>query len=240
MQVVEGRVYWNQTLPSVAAADRAPLYNACIETLAQLHNYSPEKIGLGDYGRPGNYFARQVDRWTKQYRASETERIEEVEQLLAWLPTSVPQQERVSIVHGDFRLDNLIFDSREPRVVAVLDWELSTLGDPLADLSYFLMHWVIPGGGSKGPALADVDLVAKNIPGLAEMTELYCRLTRRDGIPDLNWFFAFNLFRLTAILQGIAKRIQDGTAASANAAQTVARIKPLAKAGWSFAQKAGA
>jgi aminoglycoside phosphotransferase (APT) family kinase protein len=240
MHMVEGRVYWDQTLPRVAPLDRRPLYRACIETLARLHSYDPDHIGLSDYGRSGNYFARQVDRWSRQYRASETRKIEEVERLLEWLPTSVPPQARLSIVHGDFRLDNLIFHANEPRIVAVLDWELSTLGDPLADLGYFLMHWVLPGRASKGPALADADLVTAQIPDIDEMSELYCRLTKREGIPDLNWYFAFNLFRLTAILQGIAKRIEEGTASSAKAHETVARIEPLARAAWDFAQKAGA
>lgn len=239
MQMVEGRSFWDQTLPSLQPAERRPLYNACIETLAHLHSYEPDKIGLGDYGRPGNYFARQVERWQKQYRGSEMQRIDEVERLLEWLPKTIPGQSRTTIVHGDFRLDNMIFSPHEPRVVAVLDWELSTLGDPLADLSYFLMHWVMPRS-EKSAALAETDLGAAEIPGIEELTDLYCRLTGRDRISDLNWYFSFNLFRLTAILQGIAARVRDGTASSSKATEAAARVLPLANVAWHFAQKAGA
>ena len=161
MHMVEGRVFWDQTLPAVAREKRRPIFEAEILTLAKLHSYDPEKIGLGDFGRPGNYFSRQVDRWTKQYRASETEKIEEVERLIEWLPKTVPQQERVSVVHGDYRLDNMIFAPDKPQVHAVLDWELSTLGDPLADFTYLLMQWIMSSGGGRtglvgaGPAVAE-------------------------------------------------------------------------------------
>lgn len=238
MQMVEGRVFWDQTLPAVAREERRPIYEQEILTLAKLHSYDPEKIGLGDYGRPGNYFARQVDRWTKQYRASETQKIEEVERLIEWLPKTVPEQERVSVVHGDYRLDNMIFGKDHPRVLAVLDWELSTLGDPLADFSYLLMQWIM--SGSQRVGLVDADLAALNIPTLEEAIEIYCKATGRAGIPDLNWYFAYNLFRLTGILQGIAGRIRDGTAASAKAEEAASRVVPLAKSAWSYAQKAGA
>jgi aminoglycoside phosphotransferase (APT) family kinase protein len=239
MQMVEGRVFWDQTLPAVAREERRPIYEAEILTLAKLHSYDPEKIGLGDYGRPGNYFARQVDRWTKQYRASETEKIDEVERLIDWLPKTVPQQERVSVVHGDYRLDNMIFAPDKPQVLAVLDWELSTLGDPLADFSYLLMQWIMSSGGGR-TGLVGSDLPALNIPTLEEAVEIYCKATGRPEIPDLNWYFAYNLFRLTGILQGIAGRIRDGTAASPRAAESAARVVPLAKASWEYAVKAGA
>ncbi len=239
MHMVEGRVFWDQTLPAVAREERRPIFEAEILTLAKLHSYDPEKIGLGDFGRPGNYFARQVDRWTKQYRASETEKIDEVERLIEWLPKTVPQQDRVSVVHGDYRLDNMIFAADKPQVAAVLDWELSTLGDPLADFSYLLMQWVMSSGGGR-TGLVGADLAALNIPTLEQAVEIYCKATGRPNIPDLNWYFCYNLFRLTGILQGIAGRIRDGTASSARASESAARVVPLAKASWEYAVKAGA
>jgi aminoglycoside phosphotransferase (APT) family kinase protein len=239
MHMVEGRVFWDQTLPAVAREERRPIYESEILTLAKLHSYEPEKIGLGDYGRPGNYFARQVDRWTKQYRASETEKIDEVELLIEYLPKTVPQQERVSVVHGDYRLDNMIFAADKPQVLAVLDWELSTLGDPLADFTYLLMQWIMSSGGGR-TGLVGADLPALNIPTLEQAIEIYCKATGRPNIPDLNWYYSYNLFRLTCILQGIAGRIRDGTASSARASESAARVVPLAKTSWEFAVKAGA
>jgi aminoglycoside phosphotransferase (APT) family kinase protein len=238
MGMVEGRVLWNGALPSCSREERGAIYRAQIETLAQLHSYDPEKIGLADYGKPGNYFARQVDRWSKQYRASETQNIPEMNRLIEWLPKTVPTQERVSIVHGDYRLDNMIFHLKEPKVIAILDWELSTLGDPLADFTYFLMNWVMPPEGRSG--LAGLDIKALGIPSIEETAALYCKLTNRSGLPELNWYFAYNVFRITAILQGIAGRIRDGTAASARAAESVKRVVPLAQAAINFAKRAGA
>jgi aminoglycoside phosphotransferase (APT) family kinase protein len=232
MSMEEGRVFWDPTLPSQTPEARRKIFVSKIETLAKLHQYDPQGIGLGDFGKPGNYFARQVDRWTKQYRASETQHIPEVERLVEWLPKTVPQQERVSIVHGDYRLDNMIFHSTEPRVIAVLDWELSTLGDPMADFTYLLMQWTMPG-------LANADLKALNIPSMEEAAEIYCKATG-SAVPDLNWYFSYNLFRLACITQGIAGRIRDGTAASAKAMESAKRTVPLAKASWEYAQKAGA
>jgi aminoglycoside phosphotransferase (APT) family kinase protein len=242
MENVTGRIFWDGALPSQTAKERAEIYAAQIETLAQLHTYDPDKIGLGDYGRPGNYFARQIERWSKQYRASETGRNETMERLMEYLPRTVPNQERVSVVHGDYRVDNMIFRADALKVAAVLDWELSTLGDPLADFSYFLMLWHMPsqaqGAGSSG--IAGLDLEAAGIPTIAEASVQYCKLTGRAGIPDLDWYFAYNMFRIAAILQGIAGRVRDGTAASAQALETIKRIGPLADAAWSFAKKAGA
>src|SRR6195952_5819594 len=205
MSMEEGRVFWDPTLPSQTPADRLAIFTSKIETLAKLHVYDPEKIGLGDFGKPGNYFARQVDRWTKQYRASETEHIPEVEKLIEWLPKTVPVQARASVVHGDYRLDNMIFHAAEPRVQAVLDWELSTLGDPMADFTYLLMQWTMPG-------LANLDLAALDIPTMDEAADIYCRASGDATVPELNWYFAYNHFRLAGILQGIAGRIRDGTA----------------------------
>ena len=232
MSMEEGRVFWDPTLPSQTAEMRRKIFASKIETLARLHAYDPAAIGLADFGKPGNYFARQVDRWTKQYRASETQHIEEVEKLIEWLPRTLPVQERVSIVHGDYRLDNMIFHASEPRVIAVLDWGLSTLGDPMADFTYLLMQWIMPG-------LAGADLAALNIPSQHEAAQIYCNVTGTK-MPDLNWYFAYNLFRLAGITQGIAGRIRDGTAANARALESAKRTVPLAQASWDYAQKAGA
>lgn len=233
MSMEEGRVFWNPTLPSLEPKERHAVFTSKIETLAKLHSYDPDKIGLGDFGKPGNYFARQVDRWTKQYRASETDLIPEMEKLIEWLPKTVPTQKRVSIVHGDYRIDNMIFHPTQPKVIAVLDWELSTLGDPMADFAYLLMQWVMPG-------LDGADFKALNIPSMEEAEAIYCKAAGVPPIENLNWYFSYNLFRLAGILQGIAKRIQDGTASNAKADASAARRIPLAQASWAYAQKAGA
>jgi aminoglycoside phosphotransferase (APT) family kinase protein len=232
MSMEEGRVFWDPTLPHAAPGDRRKIFTSKIETLAKLHMYDPAAIGLAEFGKPGNYFARQVDRWTKQYRASETQHIPEMERLIEWLPRSLPVQERVSIVHGDYRLDNMIFHPTEPRVLAVLDWELSTLGDPMADFTYLLMQWTMPG-------LAGADLKALDLPTMEEAAQIYCNFTGVK-IPDLSWYFSYNLFRLAGITQGIAGRIRDGTAANAKAIESAKRTVPLSKASWDYAQKAGA
>ena len=225
-------------MPNASKAERSATYRAEIETLARLHQYDPEEIGLGDYGKPGNYFARQVDRWSKQYRASETRDVPEMNRLIEWLPRTVPPPQRVSVVHGDYRLDNLIFDAHEAKVAAVLDWELSTLGDPLADFTYFLMNWSMAPEGRSG--IKGLDFEALGIPSVAEASAFYCKLTGRDGLPNLDWYLAYNLFRMSAILQGIAGRIRDGTAASPHAEASAARVVPLAKAALEYARKAGA
>jgi len=239
MGMVEGPVYWNGALPDKSPADRKAIYEAQVDTLARLHNYDPEAIGLGDYGKPGNYFARQIERWTKQYRASETETIDEMERLIEFLPRTVPEQERVSVVHGDYRIDNMIFHAGRHEVAAVLDWELSTLGDPLADFTYYLMNWHMPSTEGRA-GLAGLDLAALGIPGIEDIAARYCRLTSRAGIENLDWYFSYNLFRMAGIIQGIAGRVRDGTAASAHAVAMAKMNRPLAEAGWMFAQKAGA
>ena len=238
MEAVEGAIHWDGGLPGLEPRARRQVYEAMISALAELHQVDYAAIGLADYGRPGNYFARQVERWTKQYRASETQRIEAAERLMAWLPKTVPEQTRTSIVHGDYRLDNMIIAPAGDRVAAVLDWELSTLGDPLADFSYCLMQWEMPMDGRSG--LGGLDLDALGIPSRDEAVALYCGLTGRDGVPDLDWYFAYNLFRLVGILQGIAGRVRDGTAASPRAAEMGARTPRLAEAAWNFAVRAGA
>lgn len=238
MALVEGRVFWDGTLPDSSPQERRAVYEAAIVNLAALHAIDPETIGLGDFGRPGNYFSRQVERWTRQYRAAETGRIEAVERLIAWLPGSVPAQDRTAIIHGDYRLDNIIFAPDAAKVLAMLDWELATIGDPLADFSYLAMNWVMPADGRSG--LAGADLAALGIPTLDEAVALYCRQTGRDGLPDLHWYFAFNLFRLVGILQGIRKRLDDGNASSAQAGAMAARVPSLAEAAWRQALLAGA
>ncbi len=238
MGLADGRNLWDGTLPDNTPSERTAIYHAMCDTLADLHTTDHVAAGLGDYGKPGNYFERQVARWTKQYRASETETMPEVERLIAWLPATLPQQDRTAVVHGDYRIDNMIFAHDAPRVIAVLDWELSTLGDPLADFSYFLMSWVTqPEGrsGVMGRTGADT-----GIPTLEDMVARYCARTGRDGVPDLNWYFAYNLFRLTGIVQGIKKRIVDGTASSAQAETSASQVYRLAASAWDFAQKAGA
>ena len=238
MEMVNGRTLWDGSLPGMAPAERTAHYEAMTDTLAALHNTDYAAAGLGDYGKPGNYFERQVGRWTKQYRGAETERMEPVERLIEWLPRTVPEQTRTSIVHGDYRVDNMIFAADRPQVVAVLDWELSTLGDPLADFAYLMMSWVTQPEGRSG--VMGITGPETGIPTLEQMVARYCAATGRDGVPDLNWYFSYSLFRLTGIVQGIKKRIQLGTASSAQAERTVARLDQLAQSAWDFAVKAGA
>jgi aminoglycoside phosphotransferase (APT) family kinase protein len=239
MEMVEGRTFWDGTLPTAEKGERRAIYWATVDALADLHNIDPAAVGLGNYGAPGAYFERQVGRWTKQYRAAQTDAIEEVERLIEWLPRTMPAQERTAIIHGDYRIDNLIFANDAPRVLAILDWELSTLGDPLADFAYLAMNWAMPRGDRQAQ-LGGTDLDALGIPGLEELTERYCARTGRTGVPDLNWYFAYGLFRLVGIVQGIKKRIIDGNASHAEAEKTAARVRPLAEQAWRFAQQAGA
>jgi aminoglycoside phosphotransferase (APT) family kinase protein len=238
MDSVEGRILWDISLPDSDPAERRAIYEAKTRTLADLHNVDYAAIGLADYGKPGNYFSRQVDRWSKQYRASETQPIEEMNRLMDYLAASTPADDQTTIVHGDYRLDNMILHPTEPRVIAVLDWELSTLGNPMADFTYFLMQWVLPATERTG--LLGRDLKALGIPSVEETVALYCSRTGRSGVPALDWYFAYNLFRLAAICQGIVGRVRDGTAASPQAVAMGERVRPLATAAWSFAQKAGA
>ncbi|OBX19459.1 aminoglycoside phosphotransferase [Erythrobacter sp. QSSC1-22B] len=237
MKMVAGRTFWNGALPDCAPTERRAIYDAAIDALAALHAVDPQAVGLGDFGAPGNYFVRQVGRWTKQYRAAQTDDIPEIERLIEWLPETLPQQDRTSIIHGDYRIDNLIYAPDGPQILAIIDWELSTLGDPLADFAYLAMNWAMPHG-ERGAQLGGLDLPALGIPTLEEATERYCAATGRDSVPDLNWFFAYNLFRLVGIIQGIKKRTLDGNASSANAEAATSRIVPLARQAWAFAQKA--
>ncbi len=234
MDMVEGRILWDQSLPDYPPAERHALHMAAARTLAALHNTDYRAVGLEDFGRPGNYMLRQISRWTKQYKASETEHLETMERLIDWLPQSVPADEETSIVHADYRLDNMVMHPSEPRVIAVLDWELATLGNPLADFTYVLMQW------ANGPLSVIPDLEAHGIPTMEEYIAEYCRLTGREGIADLNWFFAYNAFRLAGICQGIVGRVRDGTAKGARASAMAERVPLLAESAWAFAQRAGA
>ena len=238
MDKVEGRVLWDLKLPGMTPADRRAIYDTQIDALAALHAFDPTAISLGDYGRPGNYFERQVGRWTKQYRASEIEPNAAMDRLIEFLPATLPPQGPTRIVHGDFRLDNLIMAPDAPQVRAVLDWELSTLGDPMADFSYLLIAWVIPADQKNG--LAGTDIEALGIPSVAQTVERYARQTGGDVPANLDWLFAYNLFRLAAICQGLAGRVRDGTAASSHARAMAAQVPMLANGALGFARKAGA
>lgn len=236
MDCVEGRVLWDQSLPGMSNRERAAIYDEMNRVIAALHGVDYTAIGLGDYGKPGNYFARQIGRWSKQYRASETERIDAMDRLIDWLPGAIPEGDETSIVHGDYRLDNLIYHASEPRILAILDWELSTLGHPLADFAYHAMSWHIAPGAFRG--IAGLDLDALGIPGERAYIDAYCRRTGRERIGHWNFYLAYNMFRLAAILQGIKKRALEGIASSAQAHDAGSRARPLAELGWSYAERA--
>jgi aminoglycoside phosphotransferase (APT) family kinase protein len=215
-------------------SERAAIYDELNRVIAQLHTVDYAAIGLADYGKPGNYFARQIERWTKQYLASQTETIEAMDQLIAWLPAHIPPGDDTSIVHGDFRLDNMLFHPTEPRILAVLDWELSTLGHPFADFSYHCMSWHIPPGQFRG--IAGLDLQALGIPTQQEYIARYAERTGKQiQLSDFNFYLAFNMFRLASIMQGIMKRYVDGTAASAQALESGKMARPMAELGWAYA-----
>ncbi len=242
MECVEGRVIWEPQLPGLEPKQRFAIYDAMNETLAKLHQTDYMKLGLEDFGKPGSYFARQISRWGKQYVASETESIPAMNKLMEWLPQHIPPGERNAIVHGDYRLDNMILHPTEPKVLAVLDWEISTIGDPLADFTYHIMQWRMPAGGTGGGtgSLTGADLKALGIPTEEEYVAMYCKRTGRAGIEGLDFYFAYNFFRIAGILQGIAGRVRDGTASSAHAATMAASVRPLAELGWTYAKRAGA
>ena len=235
MDCVDGRVLWDQSLPGLSNAERGQIYDEMNRIMAALHNVDIAKVGLTDFGKPGNYFARQIGRWSKQYQLSQTEKIDEMDELLAWLPSHIPDGDENSIVHGDYRLDNMIFDRNQPKVLAVLDWELATIGHPLADFSYHCMSWHIPPGQFRG--IAGIDIAALGIPSEAEYIRRYCERTNRSGIGHWDFYLAYNAFRLAAILQGIVKRALDGTASSPQALDQAKRVRPLAQIAWAAAQK---
>ena len=244
MEFVAGRVFWDQSLPGLATTEIGAIYDEMNRIIAALHSVDLRAVGLSDFGRPGNYFSRQIARWSKQYQASVTAPIPEMDRLIEWLPAHLPStaldESQVAIVHGDFRLDNLIFHPSEPRVIAVLDWELSTIGHPLADFSYHAMSWHIPPGTFRG--LGGLDLAALGIPDEKTYIARYCQRTGRGDpsalMADWDFYLAYNLFRLAAITQGIARRVVDGTAASDQARATGAATRTLAQIAWAFSQRA--
>jgi aminoglycoside phosphotransferase (APT) family kinase protein len=242
MSFADGRVFWEPQMPGSNPAERAAVYDAMNATIAQLHSYDPAAIGLGDFGRGENYVARQVDRWSKQYRASQTETIDAMERLIEWLPSHIPPSGPTRLVHGDYRIDNLIIAQDNPAILAVLDWELSTLGDPLADFTYHLMAWHMPPTESAAgtATLQGHDLKALGIPAMADYVHAYVQRTGLDPRPYLPVYLAYNFFRIAAILQGIIGRVRDGTATSDFAPAKAEMIRPLADKAWGFAHEAGA
>jgi aminoglycoside phosphotransferase (APT) family kinase protein len=237
MDYVDGRVLWDQGLPGMTKAERFAIWDELNAVIARLHLLDYRALGLEGFGKPGNYIERQIGRWTKQYRASETERVEAMDNLIDWLPKNIPPETGTTVVHGDYRLDNTIFHASEPRILAVLDWELSTLGDPLADFAYHCMSWHIPPGQFRG--IAGLDLASLGIPTESAYVKQYCERTGRGEIDPSHWDFylAYNLFRIAAILQGILKRVVDGTAASAHARDAGSRARPMAELGWQQVEK---
>ena len=231
MEHLEGRIFWDPAVPELSNAERTAIYDEMNRVLAALHSVSVEGVGLADYGKPGNYYVRQIGRWTRQYRASETELVPDMEALIEWLPDHIPQgEESVALVHGDYRLDNMMFHPTEPRIIGILDWELSTLGDPLADLAYQLMAWQFPReGGIAG--LEGLNRSELGLPSDEEYIATYCERTGRSGINNWPFYMAFCFFRIAAILQGIKKRAQIGTASSAEADSRAIMVVPLAALG---------
>jgi len=235
MDYVAGRVLWDPSLPGMRKEQRGAYFDELNRVIAVLHCVDYAAIGLGDYGKPGNYIERQINRWIKQYRASETERIEAMENLIEWLPKNIPQGDETTIVHGDYRMDNVMFHPTEPRILAVLDWELSTLGHPLADFSYHCMTWRLTPGQFRG--MNGIDFRSLGIPTEEDYVAAYCGRTGRDHIPNWDFYMAYNMFRLAGILQGIMGRVKDGTAASAHAMEQGKRARPMAEAGWRQVEK---
>lgn len=236
MDHVEGRIFWDPTLPGHTPAERAALFDELNRVMAALHRVDPVAVGLADFGRPGAYLARQVARWTRQYKAAETEPIEAADRLIDWLPQHMPPEGERRIVHGDYRIDNVIFHPTEPRILAVLDWELATLGDPLVDFAYHCMSWRMPPAAR---GLAGVNIAALGIPSEAHHLARYLlRTGRSTAVPARDWhyYLVFNMFRLVGILQGIAQRARQGNAANASAVETGRRARPLAEQAWALAQ----
>jgi aminoglycoside phosphotransferase (APT) family kinase protein len=235
MEHLDGRIFWDQRLPEVASpAERAAMFQSMNAVIADLHRVDYGAVGLGEFGRPGNYMARQIARWSRQYRASETETIMAMDRLIEWLPEHLPPEGPPAIVHGDYRMDNLIFHPSEPRVIGVLDWELSTIGDPIADFAYHVLTWRVTPELFRG--LAGVDFAALGIPDEAAYVAAYCRRTGRAAIPDWEFYLVYSLFRIAAILQGIAKRAIDGTAAGADAVEQGRLARPLGEQAWALAE----
>ncbi|HNS85693.1 MAG TPA: phosphotransferase family protein, partial [Parvularculaceae bacterium] len=238
MDFVEGRIFWDASLPEAAPKERRALFFELVDVIADLHRIDYGKAGLSDFGKPGNYFQRQIDRWSKQYKAAETAEIPAMNSLIEWLPGAIPADEAVSIVHGDYRFDNVIFDAKKSKARAVLDWELSTLGHPLADFTYFLMVWHFPPTIRGG--LAGLDLKALGIPSLNDAAARYCEKTGRDSLADFDFCLAYNMFRLASIAQGVYARALQGNASSPEGVKMGESVPPLAAMAWEYAKKAGA
>jgi aminoglycoside phosphotransferase (APT) family kinase protein len=237
MDYIHGRIFWDATLPEVPVASRRGIYQEMVRVQAALHSVDYASVGLGDFGKPGNYIERQVARWTQQYRAAQTEKVDAMEHLIDWLPKHIPAGEQVSIVHGDFRLDNTIFDSDEPRILAVLDWELSTLGHPMVDFAYFCMRYNLPEAEFRG--LRGVDTEKLGIPSESECISQYCQLRGLPQVSPQDWtyYLAFCMFRLAGILQGVLARALQGNASSQTALQAGRRARPLAELAWQLVQE---
>lgn len=231
MEYVEGNVYWNSALPEIEDnSTRGLMYQNMVEVMAALHSVDVEQVGLSDYGKPGNYYERQFSRWSKQYQLSETHDIPEMNTLINWLERNLPADDgKVSLVHGDYRMDNLMFHPNKPEILAVLDWELSTLGHPYADLAYQCMQLRLPDNVGKATGLGNIDRASLGIPEEETYVAAYCQLTGIDKIDNWNFYLAFSFFRLAAIAQGVAKRAQDGNASNKEAQQVGAIVQPLAK-----------
>jgi aminoglycoside phosphotransferase (APT) family kinase protein len=235
MEFVDGRVFWDATIPEIEPADRRAFYDALNDVLARLHRVDYAAVGLADFGRPGNYFARQISRWTGQYLQSETDRIEAMHRLIEWLPAHLPPGEgETRLTHGDFRLDNVIFHPTVPRVLAILDWELSTLGHPLGDLAYQCMNWRLPREMFYA-GLGGLDRAALGLPTEAEYVRQYCERTGRPGIEHWDFYLAYSMFRLAAILQGVYHRALQGNASNQRALETGRFAGPVADLGWRLA-----
>jgi aminoglycoside phosphotransferase (APT) family kinase protein len=237
MEFLDGRIFWDQRLPGIAPAERGAIYRSMNAVIAALHSVDYAAIGLADFGRPGNYMGRQIARWSRQYRASETEPIAAMDRLIEWLPRHVPAEGGASVVHGDYRIDNLVFHPTEPRVIGVLDWELSTIGDPLADFAFHVMSWRVTPELFRG--LAGIDFAGAGIPDEAAYTALYCQRTGREAIAAWEFYMVYSLFRIAAILQGIAQRAIEGTAASREAGEVGRIARPLAEQAWALARSLG-
>ncbi|MGJ4859907.1 phosphotransferase [Labrys sp. La1] len=238
MDFVEGRSFWAPALPDQSPAERQAIYGEMNRIAAALHKIDHGAMGLEDFGKPGDYVARQVARWTRQYRASQTGTIEAMDRLIEWLPDNLPPQTGTSLIHGDFRIDNLIFHPTEARVLAVVDWELSTLGEPMADFAYHMLTWHLPNKPYRG--LGDLDIQSLGIPDERRYRDAYLRTTGQQGVPDRHWYayLAYSLFRVAAIRQGIMKRVVEGNAASAHAREAGALARPVAEYGWRYAELA--
>jgi aminoglycoside phosphotransferase (APT) family kinase protein len=237
MDFAAGRSFWDPALPGVESAERTGIYNEMNRVIAALHSVDYQAVGLGEFGKPGNYFARQIGRWSKQYRASETRVIESMDRLIAWLPDNIPAGDETSLVHGDFRLDNMIFHPTEPRVIALLDWELSTLGHPLADFAYHMLAWRLRPDEFRG--MAGLNIKNLGIPNEADYVSAYCKRTGRQSIDPFHWDFylAYNMFRLACIRQGIMRRVIDGNASNPNAAEVGRKAGDMADTAWRLVEK---